>query len=228
MRALINLGQLGLHVVAQVIKAKLVVGGVGHVTQISGLFLAFGLLRINNAGGHAKRGINLAHPLSVAFRKIVVHGHDMHALARQRVQVGRESRNKGFTLTCLHLRDVTLMQENATHKLRIKSTQTKRTARGLAAVGKCFWQHIIEVFTTLHAGLKLAGFLNDTLIRQSLKFWLQRIDLIDQWTHRFHFAVIGRAKHLFGNFSETQHIFSDGAITRYFHVIARRSLVGQR
>ena len=47
------------HVVAQVIKAQFIVGGIGDVRPIGGGFLGLGLLGVYNARGHTQCGIDL-------------------------------------------------------------------------------------------------------------------------------------------------------------------------
>ena len=73
------------HVVAQVVKAELVVGAVGHVRLIG--FLAVGGRHImdHKPDAQAQEAVNLAHPLAVALGQVVVDRHHMHALAGQGV-----------------------------------------------------------------------------------------------------------------------------------------------
>ena len=53
--ALVHLRQLGFHVVAQIVKAKLVVGRIGDIGLVGSLLLGFRLLRHDNARGQAQR-----------------------------------------------------------------------------------------------------------------------------------------------------------------------------
>ena len=87
MAALIHLFERGFHVVAQIIEPKLVIGGIGHIGGIGGLFLGLGLLRIDDAGGHAEGGKHLAHPIGIATRKIVVDRNHVNAPPRQRIEI---------------------------------------------------------------------------------------------------------------------------------------------
>ena len=149
--ALEDLVQLGLHIVAQIVKTQLVVCGVGHVTAIGSFLFFIWLLRVDNACGQAQSAIDLAHPFRVTLREVVVHGNDMHALAGQSIQIGREGRHEGFTLTGFHLGDIALMQEHPAHELRIKGTQAKRAFRGLAAVREGFGQDRVQAFAAFNA-----------------------------------------------------------------------------
>ena len=208
MRPLIHLTQFRLHVVAQVIEPQLVVGRIGNVALIGGFLLVLGLLRNNNAGRQTQCGIDFAHPVGVAAGQVIVDRDDMHTLAGQRIQIGRKGRDKGLALACLHLGNVTLMQENPAHQLRVKGPQTQGTARGLAAIGKGFRQQRIKALAAhrpfrhrLCAGLNL-------LVAQRGELRLQRVDLVDQRAYRLDLAIICGPKDLFRDRSQTQHILS--------------------
>ena len=172
MVALENLVQLGLHVVAQIIKAQLVVGGIGHIAGICRFFLGFWLLRVDYASRQAQCSVDFAHPFRVTLGQVVVDGDDMHALSGQCIQVSRECRNKGFTLACFHFRDVALMQKNPALQLGIKGAQSERTLGSFTAVRKSFWQKCIKTFTR-HGPLgQLLGHLFDALISQRFELRL--------------------------------------------------------
>ena len=133
-----DLVQLGLHVVAQIVETKLVVRRVCDVAGISLALFGLGLLRVDDTSGHAQGCEHLAHPRSVAAGQIIVDRHNVNTAPDQRVQIGREGRDKRLTFTRFHLCNVTLVQEHPAHQLHIMGPQTQSAARGLAAVGKCF------------------------------------------------------------------------------------------
>ena len=141
---LVHLIQTGFHIVAQIIEPKLVIGRVGDVSTISGFFVCLRLLWIDNARCQPQSRINLAHPIGIAAGQIVVHGHDMHALACQSVQVSWECGDQSLAFTRLHLGDIALMQENATHQLRVEGAQTQGPACAFPAVCKGFGQNRIK------------------------------------------------------------------------------------
>ena len=103
---LIDLRQFGFHVVAQIIKTQLIVGRIGDVRRIGLCFFGLRLLGVNDAGRHAQRAIDLAHPFRITSCQIIVHGHDMNAAPRQCIQIGRESGHEGLALTRFHLGNV--------------------------------------------------------------------------------------------------------------------------
>ena len=209
MPALRHFLDAALHVVAQVIKAQLVIGRIGDVGAVSGLFLGIGLIGIDHAGGQAQRRVDLAHPDRIALGQIIVDGDDMHALARQGVQIGGKGRHQRLALAGFHFGDVALMQEDPALQLHIEGAQTQGAPGGLAAVGERLGQHVIQTFAAfLHPALKLCRPGLDAVIAQRGKLRLQRVDLCDQRAHRFDHAIIRRTKDLPSKCSKTQHVFS--------------------
>ncbi|MPL60832.1 hypothetical protein SDC9_06394 [bioreactor metagenome] len=200
-----------LHIVTQVIEAELVVRGIGDVGGIGDALLVIGLERVDDARGQAERAIDLAHPFGVAPREVVVHRDHMHALAGQRVQIGREGRHQRFALAGLHLGDIALMQEDAAHQLHVEGPQAKGAARALAAVGKGLRQQRIQAFAVLlRALLQRPRLLDDLGIRELHEVGFERVDLRHQRADRFHLAVIRCPEDLFRECSEAQHVFSAG------------------
>src|SRR6185437_5422305 len=76
------------HVVPEVVEAELVVGAVGDVGRVMLASLVWFHFREDHADFKTKEPMNSAHPLGVALSEVVVHGDYVHALARQRVEVG--------------------------------------------------------------------------------------------------------------------------------------------
>ena len=96
----------------------------------------------------------------------------MHATPRQRVQIGREGRDKGLALTGLHLGNVTLVQENTAHQLGIKGPQTQRTLGGLTADGERFGQQRVKAFAIGDTLFELSRFGDDARVVQRLELGL--------------------------------------------------------
>ena len=160
MASLSHLVQLRTHVVTKVIEPKLIVGRVCDISGIGLLFLGLWLLWVDNTCAQTQRAINLRHPFRITFGQIIVNRHDVHTLTAEPVQIGRERCNEGFTLTCFHFSDVSLMQENTAHQLRIKRPQSKSTARPFTTVSKGFGQKAFEAFTTSNTLAKLSCLFN--------------------------------------------------------------------
>ena len=212
--ALGHLGDRALHVVAQIVEAQLVVGRIGDVGPIGRHLLGLGLEGDDDAGGQAQLAIDLAHPARVALGEVVVDRDDMHALAGQGVQIGREGGDECLALAGAHLGDVAAVQEDAAHQLDVEGAQAERTLGGLAAIGEGLGQHGVKALAALlHALLQLAGALDDALVGQRGKLGLQGVDLRHQGTHRLDRTVVRGAKDLPCKRSETQHHVSPASFT---------------
>ena len=208
MAALRHLFDRGFHVVAQIVKAQLVVRGIGDIGAVSLALLGIGLIGVDNPGRQTQSAVNLAHPFGIAFRQIVVHRDDMHTLARQGIQIGRKGRHQRLAFAGLHFGDIALMQKDAAFQLNVKSPQAKGTMCGLTAVGEGFGQKIVKALAFLGASGEFFRLGLDPLIGEGFEFRLQRVDLCDQRANRFYFAIIGGSKDFARNRSKTKHVFS--------------------
>src|ERR1051325_5417424 len=90
MTALHTMGDVILHVVAQVIESVFVIGAVRDVGAVGSAALRIVQIVHNHADTHAQSAIERAHPFRVAPRQIVVYGDDVYAAASQRVQRSEE------------------------------------------------------------------------------------------------------------------------------------------
>ena len=63
--------------------------------------------------------VDLAHPLGVARREVVVDGDEVHALAAERVEVDRQRRHEGLAFAGLHLGDPAEVQRRPAHQLHV-------------------------------------------------------------------------------------------------------------
>ncbi len=131
-RALHHLLEPELHVVAQIVEAELVVGAVGHVGGIGRAPLVVVEPVHDAADGEAEEAVDLPHPLAVALGQVVVHGDDVDALARERVQVDRKRRNERLAFARLHLGDHAAMEHVAAHHLHVEMALAERALGGLA------------------------------------------------------------------------------------------------
>ena len=79
------------HVVAQVVKSKLVIGSIDDVTGI-GLLTQHRLhAREDGTGGQTQETIELGHPLRITPSQIVVNRDDMDPITTQGIQIGGQS-----------------------------------------------------------------------------------------------------------------------------------------
>ena len=108
------------HVVAQIIKAQLIISSVGNVATISVLTFLIVHAIGNTANGKAEETVQLAHPFRVALGEVIIHGHNMHAFAWQCIEVGGQRTYQRFTLTRAHFSDHAFMKDNTADHLHIK------------------------------------------------------------------------------------------------------------
>jgi len=77
-------------------------------------------LRQIDAHRQAEETVDLAHPVRVALREVIVDGDDMYALAGQRIQVRGQRCHQGLAFARTHFGDLALMQRNGSHELHIE------------------------------------------------------------------------------------------------------------
>src|SRR5262245_4068983 len=164
MAALDIVRQLELHVVAQVVETELVVRAVGDVGGVGDLALGVHEIVLDDADGHAEEAIDLAHPLRVAAGEVVVDGDDMHPLAFERVEVGRERRDQRLAFPGLHLGDLALVQHSAADELNVEVPHVEHAPARLADDREHFRQELVERLTVDDALLELGGLAAQLLV----------------------------------------------------------------
>ncbi len=166
------------HVVAQVVEAELVVRAVGDIGCIRRPTLVGRQPGKNDADIQAEEAVHAAHLLAVAFGQVVVDGDQVHAPARQRVQVGRQYGGQGLALTGLHLGDVAEMQRRATHQLDVERTLTQYPPGRLAGDRERLGQQVVEIFAALDAFAELVGLGAQLGVGQPLDVVGQGVDIV--------------------------------------------------
>ena len=121
MLALHQVSRILSHIVAQVVKAKLIVRTESDVSLISiAASHTIRLMLVNTIHTQTVEHINRSHPLRVTLGKIIIDRHHVHTIARQSIQEDRQSSRQSFTLTSKHLSNLALMQHRTAKKLHIK------------------------------------------------------------------------------------------------------------
>ena len=132
------------HVVAQIVEAELVVGPVGDVRRV-GLPLVRRLhVRQVHPDAQTQEAIDLAHPVRVAARKIVVHCDDVHAGAGQGVEIRGQRRHQRLALAGLHLGDLAVVQHHAADQLHVEVAHAQRALRRLPHYCESFGQQLLQ------------------------------------------------------------------------------------
>ena len=165
------------HVVAQVVEAELVVRAIGDVAGVHLAALGRSLTHEDTAARQAQEVVDAAHDVRLVLRQVVVHRHNVHALAGQRAQVRGHRGDQGLTFTGLHFRDLALVQRDATHDLDVEGTHAQDSPRGLTDRRERLHQDVIQGLALFEAILELLGLSLQLLVRQSLKILLQGINL---------------------------------------------------
>ena len=166
------------HVVAQIVKAKLVVGTVSNVGIVCHMLFTGQLSVHDKSRGKSEKLVHATHFLAVAARQIVVDGDDVHALARQRVEVRRHGGNQRLTFTGFHLGDSALMQNDAAEQLHIKGALAEHAPVCLANDGKCVGQDVVERFSAGESLFECCGLCAQLLVGHSGVFRRKCLNLI--------------------------------------------------
>ena len=144
MAALHHAFDFELHVVAQVIEPEFVVGAVGDIGPVGLFALAVVHLVLDAADGQTQKPIDLAHPVGVALRQVVVDGHHVDTATGERVQADRQRRHQGLALAGAHLGDPALVEDDAAHQLDIEVAHADRALAGLPHQCEDLDQFLIE------------------------------------------------------------------------------------
>ena len=185
------------HVVAQIIKAEFVVGAVGNVTGERCLLVGMRHLRQIDAYGQPQETVQLAHPLGVALRQIVIDGNKMHALAGQCIEIGRQRGYQRFAFASTHFGNFSMVKHHAADQLHIEVTHAQRALPGLADDGKRLRQQSIKRFAVGKPVFELIRLRTQCFIGKRGKTSFQRIDLANDCHVLPDQPVITAAENLF-------------------------------
>ena len=195
--ALHHLGLVDGHVVAQVVKAHLVVRAVGDVGRVGLLALGARHVVHDQADAQAEEAVDLAHPLAVAAGEVIVDGDDVHALAGERVEVRRQDGDEGLAFAGLHFGDAALVQHDAADELHAKRLHAQHAPRGLARRGKRLRQQVVERLAVGVALLELVGLGAQLLVRERGVLVRHRLDFISDRIEPLELMVAVRTKYFF-------------------------------
>ena len=197
--ALHHLDALIFHVVAQIVEAELVVGGVGDVAGIGRLTVLVRQAVHDDAGGQAEKTVELAHPFGIAPGQIIVDGDDVHALAGQRVEIDGQRGDQRLALARLHLRDAAFVKDHAANQLNVEGAQAKRTSRGFAHGGKCRHQKVVDGRALFDLLSEQIGAGTKLFVGKGLKLGLERVDRVDLRPQCLDLPVVRGAEDLAGD-----------------------------
>ena len=203
--ALHHRGAVVFHVVAEIVEAELVVGGVGDVGCVGGAALLVGEAVHDDADGQAEEFVDAAHPFGVALGEVVVDGDDVDALAGERVQIDGERGDQRLALAGAHLGDAAIVQHHAADELDVEGPHAEHAARGLAHGGEGRHQEIVERGAVGDIGAELVGAGGKLGVGKRLELVLHGVDRLDPWPRRLDAAIVGGTEDLAGDDAETDH-----------------------
>ena len=104
--------------------------------------------------GEPEKFIDVAHPFGITPGQIVVDRNDVHAFARQSVQIGRQGGGQGLTLTGFHLCDLALVEHDPADELSIKRPHLQRAHRGFPDGCKGLRKNVVKGFSLINSLLE--------------------------------------------------------------------------
>ena len=117
------------------------------------------------------------HPLGVAAGEVVVDGDEVDALAAEPVEVRRQRRDEGLTLTRLHLGDPPEMQRGTAHQLDVEVTLADDPLGGFTRHGERLDGDVVEVGAVGEALAELARLGGELFVGELLQARLEGVDL---------------------------------------------------
>ena len=155
-------------IIAQIVKTKLIVRTVGHIGAIRGDFLIAFHARQIHTHAQTEKVIQNPHIDRITFGQIIIHGHDVYAFARERVEIHRECGHQGFTLARAHLGNFPLVQNHTTNQLHIKMAHFQHPIGRFTHHRIRLNQERLERCAVLITLFELGGFRGQLLVAQSL------------------------------------------------------------
>ena len=113
----------------------------------------------------------------------------MHALSRERVEIGGQRGHQRLSLAGAHLGDTALVQHNAAQKLHAVVAQAEHAVGGLAHSGKGLGQNVVGRLSGSKARLEFVGLGAQLLIGQKTVGGVERLDLVGKGHELFELAV---------------------------------------
>ena len=161
------------HVVAQIIKAELIIGSIRDISRVRSL--AFRLIYAMDDQSYLESEVtvDLPHPLAIASSQIIVYRNDVNTLTCQSVQVYRQGGNQGFTLTCFHLSNTPLMQNDAALDLDREMFHTQDAPSCFTHCSEGFGQNIFQALSIRESAFEQISFRFQCGFTQALVFLIK-------------------------------------------------------
>ena len=206
MAALDAIGEIVLHVVAQIVEAEFVVRAVGDVRAIGRAPLGVAQIVDDDADRQPQRAVDRAHPFRVAPRQVIVHRDDVHAAAGERIQERGKRGDERLAFARLHLGDFAFVQHDAADQLHVEMAHAELAAARFAHQREGRHQRrfqrllapllefgIVErkvAEALLHLRPELRRLLQKLGVAQLLVFRRQRVDRVHQRLNLLEVALV--------------------------------------
>ena len=184
------------HVVAQVVKAVLVVRAVGDVGVVGGLLFFARHVRQVDADAQAEEVVQAPHPARITAGQVVVDGDHMHALAAQRVQIDRQRGRQRLAFAGAHFGNFAVVQRHAAEHLHVEVTHLHHALAAFPNHRKRLGQQRVQRFALGNPVFELLGFGAQLLVVQLLERGFERIDLGDGFAVSLEQPVVAAAENL--------------------------------
>src|SRR5215831_13109256 len=194
-----------LHVVAQIVKSKLVVGAVSDVAAVLLTPLIVIELVHDAADGEPQELVDAPHPLCVALGEVVVDRDDVDAVAGERIEIDRQCRYQRLALPGLHFRDLALVLNHAADQLNVEVPLAKRALGRFANGGESGHEQILQRGPVGQLLAKVLGAGPQLGVGQLLKLPLQRVDGLDIGAVGPKPAIVRRSEDLGRKRADGQH-----------------------
>ena len=152
----------------------------------------------DDADREAKERVDLAHPLAVALGEVVVHRHDVDALAFEGVEVDRQGGDQGLAFAGLHLGDLALMQHHAAFELDVEWTLAECALGCLAYRGEGFDQKVVQGLVLGQTLAKFSGLGAQLGVGELFVVRLERVDFRHRLVEAFDDPIVGCAEQASG------------------------------
>ena len=134
-------------------------------------------LRQVDADGEPEEPVDPAHPVGVALRQVVVDGDDVHAVAGERIEVGRQRGDERLALAGAHFGDLAVVQHHSADQLDVEMAHLQRPLAGLANDGEGLRQNGVERLAVRDTLLELHRLRFQGLVAERRDLGFERVDL---------------------------------------------------
>ena len=177
------------HVITQIIETKLIVSNICNIGIIC--FLSFLCSEVMHYSTYSKsqESMHITHPLSITVSQVIVNCYDMNSLSFKGIQICRHGRHKGFTFTCTHLCQTSLMKDDTTHYLNRERLKAYGTVCRFSYSSKCIHENVIQSFSICQTLFENICSGSELFIRESLHLLVKCKYLIYKRFYFFQLSV---------------------------------------